>query len=313
MRGSGIALVGGTLRRLLRQVVGEPFSEGREALASLPPSLRVLAYPVLGLIAGVLSVIAVSGPLRRELPLTTTFLGLSFPLGSAHVIAFALIIALSLLTCAVLHMPGAIRWAGWAVVSVVLFLGGSAVTFYEPQLLFVPVLTVLGLTGLLLLTRNRPFRIWEFAVAAALVGGDWTFLWLMYGFFVPSGPTAVVTSLSPFLFSFIAPVACLAGVALAEITVAVGSGAVDALTRQRPELTWRPVLGVVAVAVLGLLVWQHPRPGEIAWSGLLLAAVVGAWLLVGRADDGQLSRRPGTPPNRCGTSSACSAGWSWWP
>lgn len=267
----------------VRHVVVDPFRRGRLGLATLPPDLRLVALLGLGVIVVLLAMIVASRTLAARLPTTATDLGVSFPSGTAQVVAVALLVGLSLVFVGCLHLRPALRVAGWLLVSLFVALGASPTLYTSVSAVTIPLAVAAGLAILLVRAWNRPFRLAEFALTLALLTAGWTFAWLVYGLRVPGGPVYLLSGLVGYLLPLVTPVAALAGLALAEIVVALAVAAGTALAPAAPvarRSRWVP-LGLALVAVVVLTARGFPPVPELIWSVLLAATAAVGWVLIG--------------------------------
>lgn len=289
--GTGVVAGGRRLAlSILRQVLLDPMRGGRLGWRGMPSSLRAVTALGMGTILVLLAMIAVSRWLVR-LPMTTTIYGASFPVGLVYPLTVALIIGVALVYVATLQMHALLRWIGWAVTSLLLVLGSAGLVWEVPGLIVIPAAAAAVLAVLTALRRRR-FRPWELVAAIAVIGGCWSLVWLIHQLVEPGIATSLVTAMVGFLQPFILPLAVIAGLALAEIAVAVAHGTVRAVATEIPGVPWTPVVTVLAVAAVLVNARQDTGWTELAWSVGVVAAGVGGWLGLGALGRRQPAPRP---------------------
>lgn len=266
---------------VLRQVVLDPFNGGRLGLRELPVGLRAVATITLAVIVIFLVLMLGAGLWTELLPTVATDLDISYPLGAIQFVAAGVVLAVSLIFVATVHLRGILRWAGWAATSLVLILGTASMLVVSILFAVVPLGGVTVLLLVMVRRRRRDFHLGELAVTMFVFSSCWSTTWFLYQLVAAGGPTFVVSGLVRFLIPFIAPLACLAGVALAEIATSVATGTVTALQEEAPRLRWWWVLGALAVAVLVANGLADPSDVEVGWSALMVGLCMGGWFGIG--------------------------------
>jgi len=235
-RAAGTPSRWGELRALVRFVLQRtfviPVSEGRLADRGWTPGLRAVVWMSL-LWFLLLTMLSVAAPvLRSVLPLAQQAGGATFPLAILPVLITAVSGTLALVATAALRL----RW--WAQVIAFFVLAGILV--WAPLSigslvgLAATVLVLLGYLVLILVRRRRPFQAWEFVVLLVAIGtvasSNLVLTATSWDGPVDLRLTYFLTWYLP-LFGLATPIAILAGVAMAEITIATVTWAVSAVVR----------------------------------------------------------------------------------
>lgn len=268
---------------ILRQVLLDPVRQGRLGWSSMPSSLRAVTALALGGI-GLLLVIIVLSRWLVALPATTTIYGASFPVGLVYPLAVMLIIGLALIFVAALQMHAVLRWCGWIVTSLLIFLGCAALLWRQPGVAILPGAAALVLALLAARPRFR-FRVWELVLTMIAIGGCWSMVWVVQQFQQPGVATSLVTGMVGFLQPFILPLAVIAGLALAEIAVAVAYGTVQAAEQRLPRLPWPWIVAVLGLAAAVLNAREDTGWGELGWSAAVVATGLLGWVALGVGAD----------------------------
>ncbi len=281
-------------RAVWRAAVADKVASGRLRNVGWPYGLTAVAGLVL-VMCGVAALLALSsGPLRASSDLVVpNSLTSSTPVGVVWLITFLLVVAVAVFALAALHGPWWLKILGFAVSACMLGLWG--VSGASGSGLVAPLLAgglLLVLLVFWIVRGRRAFAWWEFPVLLGLFGlGVGVSVAVLsrnaesLGFqFTP----LLLDQTASVLTFLVLPAALVAGVAVAEITVAVTVGAArqaQRLARQR----WPYVLLAVLVALrLVQTAWQLADldPVEEGWLavapalGMAVAFGLVTWLLV---------------------------------
>lgn len=266
---------------LLHQTLVEPLADGRVGVRDLHPALRAVTVPTLVVFASCLLMIATSRQLRIRLPLFHSDVGLSYPSGTPMIIAFVMVLALVLLFCGAVHMHWSLGLAAWAFLALALQLAAAPFLYISPWFALFPGLWAVGLLVLWLVRRTRPFVLAELVVALLLVCSSMSVGWLLYGRIVPNGALNLITALPKYLSFFAAPMACQAGVSLAEIATRVAAGSVGVVRREWPGLRWWvPLVVIIPIAIASQVV-APPELGELPVALGLVVISAALWVGIG--------------------------------
>ena len=266
---------------LLRQTLVEPLAEGRIGVRTLHPALRAVTIPVLIIFGSCLLMIGASRQLRTRLPLYNSEVGLSYPSGTPILVAFVMVLALVLLFCGAVHMHWSLGLTAWAFLALALQLASVPFLYLSPWFAIFPGFWSAGLLLLWLLRRRRPFVLAELVVSLGLVCTSMAIGWVLWGRIVPDGAMNLVTALPKYLSFFAAPMACQAGVALAEIATSVASGSVRVVRREWPGLRWWMPLLVIIPLAIGSQLLAPPSLAELPAALGLVVVSAGIWIGLG--------------------------------
>ncbi len=289
---STLAALGRVLRDLIWLTVITPIRDGRPRSAGWPVGLRPIVYATFTVYAIVTLTVIFAGQLRSLDTLITTSTGTTLP-GIAAVLAMgSLVLSLTLLNTAALHLP----W--WVKVAAVLVTLGVGVVFAIPvvgdPIMIVPVIGgLLVVVGLLIGRSWASYSWWEFVVVASALGAalfapafssraavvdfDWR------GTALEGALQSVLTAALPALF--------VAGAALAQIAVTASFAGVAASTRELPRRPLQVLAALLMVWALVTLAQGVTDPENVreAWVGSMIqlgtigALVYGLVKVAGRA------------------------------
>lgn len=282
----------GLVGAVLKQVYVEPVVEGRIRVIDWPRGL-----PLLGLIATVgylvaMLLAAASPYLRRVLDLQL-LLGLE-PVGItpdlAWIVVALIMVAAALLQTGALHSPWWLRVSMLLISFTLMTIAGT----FPTRLSDLAVMLGSGLVLVVfqLIRWRSEFRWWEFVVVVACYAGPLTIAARNLSrtrAIGGAGPADWTMLTLPTIGLIAAPVALMAGYAIAQWAFATVVWGVDLGRRQLPS--W--VLVLVAAALLGwrivadwaLLLGRIFRLASIVVPGLLVVGTVVVWLLLDKIAD----------------------------
>lgn len=220
------------VRFVLQRVFVLPVAEGRLVDRGWTAGLRAVVWVALAGFVGLTLLTLLAPVVRSATPLAVQSSGATFPRLVLPVLVTAVSGTLALVATAALRL----RW--WAQVATFLVLAG--ILLWAPLLtgslvgLAGVLLTMVGFLVLLLVRRRKPFRAWEFVVLLMVIGTTLGGVLLAAN---PGADTAVDLQLTHFLtwylpmFGLATPIAILAGVAMAEITIATVTWSVSSVIR----------------------------------------------------------------------------------
>lgn len=281
------------VRAVLAKVYIEPVVEGRLRVVGWPRGLPLLA--MIATVGYVLAmVLAVASPwLRSWMDLQLLRGGIAaqgIPSGLPWMVVSLLTVAAILLQAGALHSPWWLR-IGMLLVSFSLMTTAGSLPSTLTQLAIM-VGSFLALVIFQIVRWRREFRWWEFAVVALCFVGP-----LLIGAETLSrtravggvGPVDWTMLTMPQVGLLAAPVALLAGYAIAQWAFATVVWSVDIGRRELPRWVLMLVLIVLLVwrliAELSTLDRKILTPVELIAPGLLLVGVVVAWVVLDKIAD----------------------------
>lgn len=284
---------------ILAKVFVEPIARGRFRIVNWPRGLPLLAILVTACYV-VAMTIAVAAPwLRAHLRLELV----DGPSGLASPASLTWVIFALLFVAAVVFQTGALHTVWWfrliaLVISFTLLTtaGGSLSSVRQLALL---IGAGLALIIFQIIRWRRDFRWWEYVVVACcyvapLIGAAPTMAQgRAFGY---TGATSWLALTMPQVEFLAAPIAILAGYAIAQWAFATVIWTVDLGRRQLPS--W-----VLMVVLVGLLLWRFgaewwslanssaPDLSQVLWPGGLVVGSVLLWVIMDKVAD---RRAPGT-------------------
>lgn len=283
------------VRDFLVHVLVEPVRDGRMRAERWPRGLAPVA--VIAFAGYALAGLAVVGAAQLrtvgELSASTGAAALSLPAWTVGPVVVLVVLALSLAQTAALHVPLWLAVVVTALSSLILVSVGA--NDIDEGLLspgrIAAVLATAALWVLLLVRRRRRYAWGEFAVVFALITvgigvGARNTTQGAADFGIESGPV-ILASIMQNIGSLAYPAALAAGAAVAQLACSMATESVASVRRHLPVAVGAVLLGALLVWRGWVLVGQFTsgepvEPAPLIAAVILLAAVSGGWLLVGR-------------------------------
>jgi hypothetical protein len=303
-RRRGIRPVLGVVRDFVVHVVVEPVRGGRLRAERWPGGLGpVAAIALAGYVLAAVAVVAARGIREAsELSASAGAFAVSLPAWTVGPLLALVVLALSLAQTAALRVPLWLAILVTLLSSLVMISVGvtdvaldSAVT---PGRVAAALATI-ALWGTLIVRRRRRYSWVEFAVVFGVITvgigvGAWTTTRGAADFGVEAGPIALAAIMQN-IGTLAYPAALAAGAAVAQLSCSMATQSVASIERRLPLVVGAVLLGALVVwrgwaIIAGFTSGEIYELASFLSAVLLLAAVAGIWVVLGRM------RGPVPPP-----------------
>lgn len=252
------------LRAWFNEAVWEAIREGAPSPRAWQDGLAGVVFVILGTYLVLLALIFASGYLRGSMELTATPGSHPMPVNTIPFVVWGILLAMTLLIGAVIHLHPVLRVLGYLACLPVLGLSMVQWTDVGPWY----ILASVALFALLLAVRwNKPFVWWEFPVCLAVVLVPYALPALVDPLGSPVEAQNTVTVLSSQLTALALPTVLVAAYAVIQIPVRFATAVSHAITRS--STMWAAAGLLLLGVVVSEVVWTLMED-ESWWDGLHL-------------------------------------------
>ena len=303
-RRRGIRPVLGVVRDFVVHVVVEPVRGGRLRAERWPRGLGpVAAIALAGCLLAAVAVVAAKGIREAsELSASTGAFAISLPAWTVGPLLALVVLALSLAQTAALRVPLWLALLVTLLSSLVMISVGATDVALDSAMTpgrVAAALATIALWVILVVRRRRRYSWVEFAVVFAVITigigvGAWTTTRGAADFGIEAGPLTLATIMQN-IGTLAYPAALAAGAAVARLSCSMATQSVASVERRLPLVVGAALLGALVVwrgwaIIAGFTSGEIYELASFLSAVLLLAAVVGTWVVLGRM------RGPVPPP-----------------
>lgn len=303
-RRRGIRPVLGVVRDFVVHVVVEPVRDGRLRAERWPRGLGpVAAIALAGYLLAAVAVVAAKGIREAsELSASTGAFAISLPAWTVGPLLALVVLALSLAQTAALRVPLWLALLVTLLSSLVMISVGATDVALDSAMTpgrVAAALATIALWVILVVRRRRRYSWVEFAVVFAVITigigvGAWTTTRGAADFGIEAGPLTLATIMQN-IGTLAYPAALAAGAAVAQLSCSMATQSVASVERRLPLVVGVVLLGALVVwrgwaIIAGFTSGEIYELASFLSAVLLLGAVVGTWVVLGRM------RGPVAPP-----------------